>query len=146
MGAFGRAQMSAIGGIRSHISRNLRKVMPVKSEFPNLVQRELRKIGRRGAWAPFKLAKAPQRNLAYQIGELSRPPTESLLSAELSRHVSNAMGRPAFRKTMNIPTFGGTWKRMMAMIGSVVLRTAGTSTLANCCTGRIWAMSSATKQ
>ena len=113
MGAFGRAQMSAIDGIRSHIRRNLRKVMPVKSEFPARVQRELRKIGRRGAWAPFKLARAPQKDMAYRIGQLSKPPTEDLLNAQLTQHVTAVMGRPMFRKNMNIPTFGGTWKRMM---------------------------------
>ena len=100
MGAFGRAQMSAIDGVRSHIRRNLRKVMPIKSEFPARVQRELRKIGRRGAWAPFKLARAPQKDMAYRIGQLSKPPTEDLLNEQLTRHVNTNFGTPVSAREM----------------------------------------------
>ena len=114
MGVFGQSRISVFGAIQNQLRRGYRKVVPVQSEFPRLVEENLKKLGASRRFHPFTVRKGARKTYGYEIADYAKPPTEDKLAHAFATHINLTKGRPLYRKPLNNPAaMGGPWRFRM---------------------------------
>lgn len=114
MGIFGQSRMSVFGAIQNQLKRGYRKIVPVQSEFPKLVEANLKKLGASRRFHPFTVRKGARKTYGYEIADYAKPPTEDKLAHAFATHINLTKGRPLYRKPLNNPAaMGGPWRFRM---------------------------------
>jgi len=114
MGIFGPTRVSVFGAVQNQLKRGYRKIVPIQSEFPKLVEKNLKKLGATRKYHPFTMRKGARKTYGYEIADYAKPPTEDKLTHALATHINQIKGRPLYRKPLNNPAvMGGHWKFKM---------------------------------
>ena len=114
MGIFGQSTVSVFGAIQNQLKRRYRKIVPVQSEFPKLVEENLKKLAVTRKFHPFTIRKGARKTYGNEIANYAKPPTEDKLAHAFATHVNLIKGRSLYRKPLNNPAvMGGPWRFRM---------------------------------
>jgi len=114
MGIFGRSTVSVFGAMQNQLRRGYRKILPMQSEFPKLIEESVRKLAATRRIHPFTMRKGARRTYGHEIANYTKPPTEDRLAHAFATHINLIKGRPLYRRPMNNPAaMGGPWRFRM---------------------------------
>jgi len=114
MGVFGQSRISVFGAMQNQLRRAYRTIDPIQSEFPKLVEANLKKLATTRRFHPFTVRKGARKIYGNEIADYARPPTENKLAHAFATHIGLIKGRPLYRRPLNNPAaMGGPWRFRM---------------------------------